>query len=124
MPSAKPQTTTVAALAAIASLLAFLYYYRAGEILLYGDAVAHMHIARRVFDSKTPSIFQLGTVWLPIPHLLILPFVVPMKLWQSGVGGSLYSMVSYVLATAGIFRLAQRLAESRAAGWIAAVALR
>jgi hypothetical protein len=110
----------VATLAVLASLAAFFYYYRTGQILLYGDAVAHMHIARRVFDSKTPSILQLGTVWLPLPHLLILPFVIPMKLWQSGVGGSLYSMVSYVFATAGMCRLAQRLTGSRAAGWVAA----
>jgi hypothetical protein len=111
----------VAALAAVASLLAFLYYYRSGQILLYGDAVAHMHIARRVFDSQTPSIFQLGTVWLPLPHLLILPFVVPMKLWQTGIGGSLYSMVAYVFGVVGIFRLAQRLTDSRAAAWVAAI---
>ncbi|MGA8867092.1 MAG: hypothetical protein WB510_08995, partial [Candidatus Sulfotelmatobacter sp.] len=83
-------------LAVCVSVLSFLYHYRHGDVLLYGDAVAHINIARRVFDSKTPGLLQLGTVWLPLPHLLILPFVVSDSLWQSGAGGSLPSMVAYV----------------------------
>src|ERR1700758_531407 len=62
--------------AACASLISFLTYSHRGDILLFGDAVAHINIARRVFDSRTPGPLQLGTVWLPLPHLLIMPFVV------------------------------------------------
>ena len=94
-------------LAVCVSLFSFLYYYRHGDILLYGDAVAHINIARRVFDSKTPGLLQLGTVWLPLPHLLILPFVVSDSLWQNGSGGSLPSMVAYGLGVVGLFRLAR-----------------
>ena len=36
--------------------LSFLFYFRRGDILLYGDAVAHINIARRVFDSRTPGL--------------------------------------------------------------------
>jgi hypothetical protein len=92
-------------LAIFISVFSFLYYNRHGDILLYGDAVAHINIARRVFDSKTPGLLQLGTVWLPLPHLLILPFIVSKSMWQSGAGGSIPSMVSYVLGVLGIFRL-------------------
>lgn len=116
---ARREQSLVGAIAAFLSLGAFLYYYRSGEFLLYGDAVAHMTIARRVFDSQTPSLFGFGTVWLPLPHALILPFIVPLGWWQSGVGGSVYSMVAYVFACLGIFRLALRLADSRAAAWLA-----
>ena len=55
--------------------ISFLYYFQRGDVLLYGDAVAHLNIARRVFDSKTPGLLQLGTVWLPLPHLLMIPFL-------------------------------------------------
>lgn len=99
----------VALAAAAVSLVAFLIYYRAGDVLLYGDAVAHINIARRVFDSRTPGLLQLGTVWLPLPHLLILPFVVSHSLWQTGIGGSIPSMLAYVLSTVGIFRLGRAL---------------
>jgi hypothetical protein len=92
-------------LAIFVSVFSFLFYYRHGDVLLYGDAVAHINIARRVFDSRTPGLLQLGTVWLPLPHLLILPFIVSKQMWQSGAGGSIPSMAAYVLGVLGVFRL-------------------
>ncbi len=92
-------------LAIFISVFSFLLYNRQEAVLLYGDAVAHINIARRVFDSKTPGLLQLGTVWLPLPHLLILPFIVSMPMWQSGSGGSIPSMAAFVLGVLGIFRL-------------------
>jgi hypothetical protein len=92
-------------LAIFVSVFSFLFYYRHGDVLLYGDAVAHINIARRVFDSKTPGLLQLGTVWLPLPHLLIVPFIVSKQMWQSGSGGSIPSMAGYALGVLGMFRL-------------------
>src|ERR1700676_3327951 len=92
-------------LAIFASVFSFLIYNRHGDVLLYGDAVAHINIARRVFDSKTPGLLQLGTVWLPLPHLLIVPFIVSKQMWQGGAGGSIPSMAGFVLGVLGIFRL-------------------
>jgi hypothetical protein len=92
-------------LAIFVSVFSFLFYSRHGDVLLYGDAVAHINIARRVFDSKTPGLLQLGTVWLPLPHLLILPFIASKQMWQSGSGGSIPSMAGYVFGVLGIFRL-------------------
>ncbi len=99
------QTASVAALAACVSVVAFLITYRNGAVLLYGDAVAHINIARRVFDSQTPGLLQLGTVWLPLPHLLMMPLVASNWAWQTGVGGSLPSMAAYVFGVVGLFRL-------------------
>ena len=65
----------VAGIAVLVSLFSFLYYFQRSDLLLYGDAVAHINIARRVFDSQTPGPLQLGTVWLPLPHLLMIPFI-------------------------------------------------
>src|ERR1700690_3289375 len=92
-------------LAIFVSVFSFLFYYRSGDVLLYGDAVAHINIARRVFDSKTPGLLQLGTVWLPLPHLLIIPFIVSKQMWQTGAGGSIPSMAGFVLGALGMFRL-------------------
>jgi len=96
---------------AVATLLvtaSLVFCGRQNLLLLYGDAVAHLHIARRVFDSLNPGFRQLGSVWLPLPHLLLVPFVQRTVWWQSGVGGAVPSMVSYVLACAGLYRLARR----------------
>lgn len=95
----------VGGLAVLASLSSLFYYVQRGEILMHGDATAHINIARRVFDSLTPGPLQLGTVWLPLPHILMIPFIVSDKLWQSGIGGSIPSLVAYGLGVLGIFRL-------------------
>lgn len=99
------ESKSVAALAACVSVVAFLITYRNDGVLLYGDAVAHINIARRVFDSQTPGLLQLGTVWLPLPHLLMMPLVASNWAWQTGVGGSLPSMLAYVFGVVGLFRL-------------------
>lgn len=87
------------------SFFSFLYSLRHGYVLLYGDAVAHINIARRVFDSRTPGPLQLGTVWLPLQHVLMMPFLVVRSMWTSGVGGSIPSMAAFILGAVGIFRL-------------------
>ena len=96
---------------AVAVLLAttsLIYCARHHLLLLYGDAVAHLHIARRVFDSLNPGFRQLGSVWLPLPHLLMLPFVQRTDWWQNGLAGAIPSMVSYGLACVGIYLLARK----------------
>lgn len=93
--------------AALLSLLAFGYCFPRDMLLLYGDAVAHLHIARRLIDSLNPGIRQIGSVWLPFPHLLIMPFAARMAWWQNGIAGAIPSMACYVLSVAGLWRLAR-----------------
>jgi hypothetical protein len=102
----------VAGIAALVSLFSFFYYLQRSELLLYGDAVAHINIARRVLDSQTPGLLQLGTVWLPLPHLLMIPFIFSNAMWQNGAGGSIPSMLAYVLGVVGIFRLVRGVLEA------------
>ena len=121
------ETALVAQLAAAISIASFFYYLQHGYLLLYGDAVAHINIARRVFDSRTPGLLQLGTVWLPLPHLLMLPFLLSRWLWQTGIGGSIPSLIAYVFSVVGIFRLVRTAPGvdpdsvlTRFAAWLAA----
>jgi hypothetical protein len=99
------ELTLVSGLAFLLSVGIFAWFYRLGDILLYGDAVAHLNIARRLTDARNPGWEQLGTVWLPLPHLLVAPFVANDWLWRTGVGGSIPSMLAYVLGVVGIYRL-------------------
>src|SRR4051812_43023327 len=77
-------------------------------MLNYGDAVAHLHIARRVIDSRRPGLSELGSVWLPLPHLLMIPFVAVYAWWANGIAGMIPSAAAYLAACAGIYRLARR----------------
>jgi hypothetical protein len=101
------ETRLVGLVAALAGMISLAYCARHNLLLLYGDAVAHMHIARRVFDSLNPGFRQLGSVWLPLPHLLLIPFVIKMSWWQSGLAGAIPSIGCYILGCAGIYRLAR-----------------
>src|SRR5271156_5068954 len=89
------------------SLATALFYSLKQELLLYGDAVAHINIARRLVDNRHPweSFGQLGTVWLPLQHMAMLPFVWNDSLWRNGIAGAIPSMFAYVLGALGIFRL-------------------
>lgn len=109
-------------LAAI-SVAALLYYYAKQQLLLYGDAVAHLNIARRVVDNRHPitSYGQLGTVWLPLQHIAMLPFVWVNTLWQSGIAGAIPGMLAFVLGTLGIYRLVSARAGQAAAYLAAAI---
>ena len=90
-----------------ASVAAILWSWQHGAMLNYGDAVAHLHIARRVLDSHRPGFTQLGSVWLPLPHLLLLPFVQIYSWWASGFAGVIPSALAFLASCAGIYRLAR-----------------
>ncbi len=89
------------------STIAAIWSWRHDAMLNYGDAVAHLHIARRVFDSHYPGLTQLGSVWLPLPHLLLIPFVTVYGWWANGIAGMIPSALAYLASSAGIYRLAR-----------------
>jgi hypothetical protein len=95
------------------AFVALFVCFHHGYLLLYGDAVAHLAIARRVLDAKWPGLSQLGGVWLPLPHILMLPFIMNLRMWQTGLAGAPMSMLSYAASVAGIWRLSRRMMRLR-----------
>jgi hypothetical protein len=105
----------VLATSAALSAIAVAWSWQHGAMLNYGDAVAHLHIARRVFDAHYPSLKQLGSVWLPLPHLLLIPFVAIYGWWADGVAGVIPSVLAYLAGCAGVYRLARNWLQPTAA---------
>ncbi len=99
----------LALLLAAISVAAVWWCSARGYTLYYGDAEAHLNIARRILDSRTPGPEQLGTVWLPLPHLLMIPFVARDSWWRSGWAGAIPSAASFVIAGTFLFAAARRL---------------
>jgi hypothetical protein len=97
---------TLAGCAAL-SLLAIAWSWHHHALLNYGDAVAHLHIARRVFDSRIPRFSELGSVWLPLPHILMIPFVQVYSWWAYGIAGIIPSALAWLAACFGLYRLAR-----------------
>jgi hypothetical protein len=110
----------IAILAGI-SITAARWCLHRGYVLYYGDAEAHLNIARRILDSHTPGPEQLGTVWLPLPHLLLIPFVMHGDWWHTGVAGIIPSPICFVLAGAFLFAATRRAYASASAGLAAAL---
>lgn len=109
-----PGTRIVALLAAVVGYVACLYTIGHGTNLDYSDAQSHLTIARRIFDSKAPGFEQLGTVWLPMPHLLLAPFVVNMWLFSTGWAAGLLGILALSATATGLYLIAARLGLGRA----------
>ena len=109
----REEVLPIALAAVLLSFIALFLSYSRGYVLLYGDAVAHLGIARRILDSRNPGLVQLGGVWLPLPHLLMLPFVQKLEWWQNGLAGAWPSLICYIASVAGLYRLARRILAPR-----------
>jgi len=104
--------------AVCASVSAAVWAYLSQSILLYSDAHSHLLIARRVFDNVYPGLAQLGDVWLPLPHIIMLPLAWNDFLWRTGLAGTLTSMPCYVIASIYVFLTARRLTHDSRASFI------
>ncbi len=78
------------------SIICFIYYYKNGLVWTYNDAKSHLNIGRRVVDGLRPGLAQLGSVWLPLLHLLMTLTIWNDFMWYSGLAGAIWSMFSFV----------------------------
>ncbi len=108
-PANRQETLPIALMSLTVAFLALAVSAKQGYMMLYGDAVAHLGIARRIVDNTQPGFIQLGSPWLPLPHLLMVPLVWKMEWWQDGMAGAWPSMICFVLAVCGLYRLARRM---------------
>ncbi len=77
--------------------ISFFYFYLNNKLgLSYNDARSHLDIGRRVVESLKPGIAQLGSVWLPLNHVLMIPLIWNDWAWHSGFAGAVWNMISFV----------------------------
>jgi len=91
------------------SILNFIIYYQNGLGLAYNDARSHLDIGRRIVENLKPGFGQVGSVWLPLPHLLMLLTIWNDFMWHSGLSGALQSMVAYVFTGILIYLFLKRI---------------
>ncbi len=96
---------------------AIAYFYHDGSLMNFGDAESHLNIARRVLDSRTPGYDQLGGTWLPLPHLLMVPFARNNRLWTTGLAGSLPTAGCFVAAALFLFASVRRMFDNLSAAF-------
>jgi len=88
--------------------------------LYYGDAASHIVKARQIIDTKTPGAATLGTVWLPLPHLLLVPAVWIDSLFYSGLAGAVTGIPMYAGTCILLFLIVRRLTGSEPPALLAA----
>jgi len=99
----------ILALLSFTSLFAFLYYTDIGLSLSYNDARSHLDIGRRVVEGLKPGLAQIGSVWLPLPHILMIPTIWNDYMWHSGLAGAIQSMISFVATGALIYMFLRKI---------------
>lgn len=112
----------LAAATLIAAALWWCLHQSYNVILAYADAPTHLNLARRVQDDLHPGLGQLGDYWLPLAHVIELPFVWNDALWRSGLAGSIPSMMCYLLSVWLLYQLAYLATDQRMPAVIAALA--
>ena len=120
MPAFDPLSRTLGGLAAILGTITAAVYWRAGLSLSHYDARAHLVVARRVFDSITPSWEQIGAVWLPLPHVLnALPVQIDWS-YRTGASAIAISIASFAITVACLSAMVRKISDSRTGATLAA----
>lgn len=84
----------------------------------YRDSIFRMEAARRFFDSDNPGIInQIGTVWLPVPNLILMPFAYVDYLWRTGLAASIVNFPLFVISSVIIFLSIKKLTDNVLATW-------
>src|SRR5256885_15268598 len=108
----------VAAVAAVISVNAFLFFLYYDQTYVHIDAIAHVNKARGLFDNFQPGLRNLGTVWLPLPHLLSAPLAAIDPLWRNGAAGSLVSVVCFIGTSGFLFAVGSVVGGTGVVGWV------
>jgi hypothetical protein len=85
------------------SIAAFVHFYQNGLGIAYNDARSHLDIGRRVVEGLNVGAAQLGSVWLPLTHLLMGATIWNDFMWHSGLAGALWSMLSFIMTGVWIY---------------------
>jgi hypothetical protein len=108
------------AVASVAAVAATTWSAVTHSMLLYGDARSHLDVARHVSDGLRTGLTQLGSVWLPMPHLLLVPLVAINPLWHNGAAGAIVSGLCFLYGSIRLFSLIEELTSDRLAAWLGA----
>ena len=85
----------------------YLYSLDKHSLIYFGDAISHMVGARKVVDWIDPGLQQVGTVWLPLPHFMLLPFTLIDPLFTTGFAGLAVSLPCLAVTAALLYKMAR-----------------
>jgi hypothetical protein len=105
----------VASAVALLGLTAAIIYAQRDLTLSHYDAKGHLVVARRILDSLRPGWWQIGAVWLPLPHLLNMVPVQIDWLYRTGYSAVALSVASFTVTATTLWWWIHRATGSLAA---------
>lgn len=111
----------IAVIALVLAVVSTYVSFTHDWILAYGDAESHINIAKRVVDSLTPGMAQLGGIWLPLPHIFMSPLVLIDPLYRTGLAGSIVSGFAFIISSIYVYKIALVLTKQRLSSFIASL---
>ena len=90
------------------SAVFILYSFDRFSLIYYADSVSHLVRSREFVDAINPGLFeQLGTAWLPLPHLLLLPFTLVEPLFRTGLAGAALNVPCLAFTAVLLYKIIQ-----------------
>ena len=87
----------------------------------YGDANSRLVQTRMIIDSTSPGLHWIGSVWLPLPQLLFLPFSLIDPLFRTGLAGFVVCMPLLGWSAVLMYRLLRDVTDEPVAAAIGAL---
>lgn len=90
----------------ISSLTAFSFYQKFLNTSSSLDGLSHLYIAKNIIhNGKYSTIKNIGTVWLPLYHLLLIPFIFFDTLYFTGFAGTILNILILSLIIYLLFKI-------------------
>ncbi len=112
-PTIKLSETLLLVIVIFVSVVSTLVFFKLNLIVAYNDARSHLNMSRLVIDNLKPGLAQIGSVWLPLNHILYLPLIWNDFLWRTGLAGSVISMLCFILSSMLIYKLINLFIENK-----------
>jgi len=85
----------------------YLYSLDKYSLVYFGDSASHLLGARKIVDWMDPGLQQMGTVWLPLPHFMLLPFTLIDSMFTTGFAGVAVSLPCFAITAAMLYKMAR-----------------
>nr|BBH89291.1 hypothetical protein KTC_40420 [Thermosporothrix sp. COM3] len=95
--------------ASVLSIASCGYFFWRRQILLYSEATIQLRLAHHAFESIASGQALPAGTWFSMPQVVMLPFIWNSYLWQTGLAGSLGSMLCYVCTACFLYLTIKRL---------------
>jgi hypothetical protein len=106
-PETRPQAALFLGIMLLGIAIALYLYFTVDRysLLYYWDSVSHLVAGRKIVDwGENPGLGQIGTVWMPLPHLLLLPFSLIDPLFTTGFAGLAVSLPCIAMTSILLYR--------------------